>query len=430
MKTNTIKPIQPRDRLAQLDIIRGFCLCGILFANLVSFTGFYSLSLIEIQQLPFVDRATLFLIDWLVEGKFYAMFSILFGVGFALQHQKFSNIDRNEIQTSFKNFWIRRMLALLLFGLLHIFFIWHGDILTLYSLLGLLLLSFSSLNQQNLRRWIYFLFSLPIVIHLILYLSNTHWFWSSFSQIVSELKTSLGYSNQTLLELRTSNRVQDVFFANIMSAIPRPMSYLQTGRIPEVLAYFLTGIYLAQQYLIQTHHKDSLLQLPGNRTLLKYLVSGLIMSFGYAYIKAITGSPFSTSLLGVFQGVLYHIGAIFIALALLGYLFKPSQLSHSILKPLAVLGRCSLSNYLAQTSLCVILFYGYGLALMGQVAFTTILGFAVAILTIQYYVSAYWLKHFSQGPLELIWRKMAYTEHQHSPLHSSKNRRTSPLKGQ
>ncbi len=421
-----MKSIQSKNsRITQLDIIRGFCLCGILLANLMSFTGFYSLELNEILQLPTEDRITLFLIDWLVEGKFYAMFSILFGAGFALQRQNFSNTYSTEAHVAFKIFWMRRMLVLLTFGLLHLFFIWHGDILTLYSLLGLLLLFFSSFNQQKLRRWIYCLFSLPILIHLILYFSHSHPFWSSFSQMASQLQTSFGYSQQTLLDLRTSNKIQDVFLANIISVVPRPMSYLQTGRIPEVLAYFLTGIYLTQKYIISTSNSTLLTPLPSNKTLFKYLIAGLSMSFGYAYIKAITGSPFSTTLLGLFQGVLYHISAIFIALGLLGYLFKTSHLNNSKVKPLALLGRCSLSNYLSQTSLCVLIFYGYGLALMGKVAFISIVGFAISILILQYYACSLWLKYFSQGPLELIWRKISYKKYSKQYFFSPKKKQTS-----
>ena len=170
MQTNTIKPVSSNERLIQLDVLRGVCLCGILFANLMSFTGFYSLDFNAMQQLPAEDRVTLFTIDWLIEGKFYAMFSILFGIGFALQKHRFLNTEYINVEKMFASFWLRRMSVLLFFGLLHILFVWHGDILTLYSLLGFSLLYFSQLSQVQLLRWICFLFLMPVFIHIILYL--------------------------------------------------------------------------------------------------------------------------------------------------------------------------------------------------------------------------------------------------------------------
>ncbi len=82
--TNSLRPTQKQERLDLLDALRGFALCGILLANLEGFTGAYLLTPAETAAQP-VTRAVLFLINWFIEGKFYALFSMLFGMGFALQ---------------------------------------------------------------------------------------------------------------------------------------------------------------------------------------------------------------------------------------------------------------------------------------------------------------------------------------------------------
>ena len=76
-------------------------------------------------------------------------------------------------------------------------------------------------------------------------------------------------------------------------------------------------------------------------------------------------------------------------------------------KVICVLGKMSLTQYLVQTTLCVLLFYGYGLSLMGQVPFVSILFFGIAILFMQYFVGKYWLSTFSHGPIEWLWRRLS-----------------------
>lgn len=166
-------PIAQYPRIELLDVMRGFALCGILLANLVSFTGFYYLDLTTIRALPTADRATLFAIDWLIEGKFYAIFSILLGVGFGLQLLRSSSVIQK-----FKTYWLRRMLVLFGLDLCHMLLIWHGDILTLYSLLGITLLGFTAVSQKHILHYFGLLIMLPLLIHVLLVITvGGRYFW-------------------------------------------------------------------------------------------------------------------------------------------------------------------------------------------------------------------------------------------------------------
>lgn len=212
----------------------------------------------------------------------------------------------------------------------------------------------------------------------------------------------MGYEATELLAMRISSNPVDVFIANIYSSIPRPMSYLITGRPFQVLAQFLLGIYLMRKLLAG----DKLEALIRTKPLIILFITGLGLNFIYAYIKALSGSPFSLTPQGLFQGVCYHVGAITLALGYLALLFRlsPNTLPR-VLNWLTYLGKMSLTIYLMQTSLCVLIFYGYGLGLMGQVPFWSIGVFGVLILTCQYLFSRFWLQHFKQGPIEALWRK-------------------------
>ncbi|NRB51880.1 MAG: DUF418 domain-containing protein [Saprospiraceae bacterium] len=396
-----IKPTTGSERIQVLDALRGFALFGILFANLYSFIGYNTYTPAEIIVLPILDRAVLFFIDWFVEGKFYGIFSILFGVGFALQAERFSAASVN-----FRAFWYRRMLVLCCIGLLHMYLIWNGDILTLYSLLGMLLPLFVFRSDRTLLRWVVVLLFIPLVIHLVTYLTPDAPFWGSLRRISTGLKAQWGFADLSLLEMRTSDSALEVCAVNVLYAIPRAMSYLLSGRYFQVLGLFLIGILLARHWLPKI--KNNEVRVPSSAIWIGGI--GLITSFAYAVIKGMIGTPYALTEIGLLQAVVYHVGSTSLALgiAMLFLVFWASGRAERVFQNLALLGRMALTNYIFQNVTAVLLFFGYGLALMRKVPFSYLPFFAFGILTVQWLFSRAWLKRFKQGPLEYVWRRLSY----------------------
>ena len=398
---DAIQPTTTKERFAVLDALRGFALFGILLANLLSFFGLYVLPSEEVIALPILDRGVLFFIDMFVEGKFYSLFSMLFGIGFGLQAMRMQ-----QTPGFFKTYWYRRMVILLAFGLTHMVFIWNGDILTLYALLGMLLPLFMNLSDRALIRWIVCLLVVPIPMFFLTYATSDWSFWGSLSRYSAELKTELGYGDLSNLEMRTSDSAREVFFGNFLNVIPRPMSYLTTGRYPQVLGLFLIGMYAARHLSPVAAGR-----VPLNRITIAAFVAGLLGSFAYAAIKLVIGGGYLPHTpIGALQAFAYFLGAPLMALAI-GWVFITGWRRTSgagVFAPLATLGRMALTNYLFQTSLSMALFFGYGLGLMGQLPFTLLPLFAFGILLIQWIMSHYWLRWQPQGPLESIWKKLAY----------------------
>lgn len=400
--TNTLQPTRASERVELLDAMRGFALVGILLANLTSFAGFHLLAFENAQALPAADRAVLFAIDWLVEGKFYALFSVLLGMGFALQFER-----AKRAKADFLTLWYRRMAVLLAFGLVHLLFIWHGDILTLYSLLGMSLPLFSRLTTRQLVWAVLALLTLPLGIHAVVATTQDAAFWRSSSECMAETKRAWGYGALTSFEMLTSTTPLEVLAANALGAMQRPMAYLQTGRIPQVLGQFLLGLLIARVYLSRYQGGESL-----PRTWIVTGAIGILVSAGYAWIKAYTGAAFSLDRLGQLQGVIYHAGSTLLVLGYVGGLATAwrSRGLRRLLQPLAVLGRMALSNYVLQSIICVLLFYGYGLAWMGRLSFAAIPVLAATVLVLQWWFSRLWLRAISQGPLEYVWRKLSYPQ--------------------
>lgn len=393
-----VRSAAKKERYAELDALRGFALFGILLANLYSFIGYNTYSPNEIVLLPNSDRTVLFFIDWFVEGKFYSIFSMLFGMGFALQSMRM-----NDNKGIFVNYWLRRMQFLLLIGLTHLLFIWNGDILTLYSLMGFLLVFFLNVSQPALLNISIMLLSFPLLMHVIVTIMQDSTFWTLLSDASNNWQQSLGYGELSLLEMRTSDNFSEVFYINILKAIERPMGYFMTGRPAGVLGMFVLGIYLMKSW---KHNEDKAFLVKWRL----FFVSGLLLSLGYAWTKLVSGTPYALDRFGMLQAFIYHTSAPIFAVGLVGGFFYiwANKNVQRVMKFFLPLGRMALTNYIIQTSLSVTLFFGYGFALMREIPFSYIPFIAFSILMAQWLFSKYWLSRFAQGPLELPWRKYAY----------------------
>src|SRR5262245_9561446 len=134
----SLAPIAPENRVATLDLLRGFAMFGVLWSNLNDWYGTRAAT-------TGLDRGLFWMQEWLIESRFYSLLGFLFGIGFAIQ------LQRAEARGSDgRNVFLRRMVALLGFGLVHGFFIYSGDILAEYALLGFLLVLYRGLSQRRL----------------------------------------------------------------------------------------------------------------------------------------------------------------------------------------------------------------------------------------------------------------------------------------
>ena len=139
----------PQERVQVLDVLRGFALLGILLINAMSILAVKGSTPAFTVDIPFLDRLLQDLILFFVESKFFTLFSLLFGIGFAIQIQ---SAERQG--TKFLPRISRRMLGLLVFGLLHILLLWDGDILVIYAITGSILIAFRKTAFSRLKKWV------------------------------------------------------------------------------------------------------------------------------------------------------------------------------------------------------------------------------------------------------------------------------------
>lgn len=379
-------------RLGIIDAIRGLAILGILFANIQSWSGYLFTPFTQMQNLPLAELDGLFysLHKILIDGKFYSIFSLLFGVGFALQFNK-----NEQRQQDFIPVYKRRLCFLLLFGLCHTL-IWSGDILTLYALLAFVMVSLRNFSTQavlilavSLLLW----FLVPHSIAIVqgwnpLTLDNTAAIARKVypDQAPASVVSAYGFGN-----------IQQVFIQNLHNIYWRWVDMLPNGRISRVLGLFLLGFYLGRTgYFHKNIYK------------LKYLFIYSVIgcsSMAASYILETNMYHWAQQPQDLFSKSLSVLAQVFMALmymSLLAQVYR-SKIGQTLLFPLTEIGRMAFTNYLLHTVIGISLFYGIGLGYFSQLSLAALWLLAALIFTLQVLASTFWLKAFKQGPIEWLW---------------------------
>ncbi|MBR0686668.1 DUF418 domain-containing protein [Bradyrhizobium manausense] len=355
-------PTNPSERIDAIDVLRGIALFGVMAINLAME---FRVSIFDQFLGPRtlaspIDRAIEAILTTAVELKAFALFSLLFGVGLAIQFDRLASARRTALL-------VRRLAALLGFGVIHLCLIWNGDILTEYALAGFIVLPFLSGP-----RW---LLALAVLVFLALYLAM-----QAFPPVGL-------FPSRTVIW-------RDVVDANRIYA---------TGGFLDVLAFRLREIPL-----IASLHAFIFL-----RTIGLFLLGALAWRSGVMQnARALFIIALAAIALGA--GLLYRgsepLGTVLLAL---GYGAAVLGIAHfergkKLLGWAAPLGRMAFTNYVAQSVIFGWIFYGYGLGRFGQLGITQALAIGIAVYAAQVLLSAWWLRHYRYGPLEWLWRSLMY----------------------
>ncbi|MCS3745167.1 uncharacterized protein FHY18_000697 [Xanthomonas arboricola] len=392
-------PIAATERIVVLDVLRGFALLGILLMNIEAFVGPLDLALSGVEpHWHGADRVADALVYIFVQGKFYPLFSMLFGMGFAVMAQRAERAGRG-----FFGMYLRRTAGLLVIGLAHAVLLWSGDVLVTYALLAVLLLGARNAPTVTLP-WLAALVYLCAPALVLLYgvagammqaapASAVDW-KSAMADVAQQAvanvqaqRAALGHG--TYLQA-TAQRWHDLREA---------MSGLSING-PAMLGMFLLGSWFVRSGAIAAPER-----FPRLFRVLRYgaLPLGLgVMLLSYAVEPWMDPARLSMRLSGAFA-----LALVAGPLMSLGYAAWVVRFA-SHLAWLAPAGRMALSNYLLQSLLCSWIFYGYGLGYFEQLPRLWQLPFAVGLFALQVVASQAWLHWFRFGPVEWVWRSATY----------------------
>lgn len=397
--TNTVGPVRSGERYILLDALRGLALFGICLANFSEFSlySFLKEDAAAGMSTASIDGVVRYLQYIFIDGKFYTLFSLLFGIGFSII---ISNAVRKQIN-GFPIFY-RRMGILLLIGFVHLMFIWSGDILMLYALLGVFLPLFRNMSNKGLLTTAAFLLLLPIVIDSIIGVTGLNPS-AAVVRIQQYYCARYGITDDNFAYwLRDADNYPDVFKFLIQGAFVRMQEFIDGNRAFKVMGLFLLGFYIGRNRLYA--------RLDENKELLKRItlwgfIIGLPLSLLYAW-SGMNSYPWGVvvhTLLYTFS--IYPMGLAYASGFSLCYLHKKDQ---RIFRMLAAPGRMALTNYIGQSVWGMVLFYGIGFGFGADTGLVYVLLIATGVYAIQIIFSHLWLHFFQFGPLEWIWRKLTY----------------------
>lgn len=399
-----VLPVQKEERSQILDILRGIAILGILLNNIYGFSGYGFLPEANKQQFETysIDRIFNFLQISFVEGKFYSLFSLLFGIGFSII---LTRIQKKR--SASLSIFYRRLFILLLIASVHLFFFWEGDILLLYAVVGMILPLFRNCSDKTLLVWAAALLLSPVLLDLIKY-----WIQWDLSQPLRNIAFSIDKKNGIPVDqnfafyLYKEGSGWNEWRNWQESAYLHRYAYiLQTNRVPKVLGMFLLG-YFAGRKMIYAN-------LASYQPLFKK-----IMLYGLAI-----GIPFSIAMCYFEMDGKYMYGNIWGLADTISYALSVAPLSLAYASALALIwlkgknkflmffapvGRMALTNYLSQTLIGIFVFYRIGLGLGQKFGLTYLFLTAIGIYILQVGLSHLWLKYFQYGPVEWLWRQLTY----------------------
>lgn len=398
-------PLVPGQRVLAVDVIRGFALLGVLLVNMGFFaTPFQAILLDEPWWPGWLDRGVEFAVRALAEGKFYILFSLLFGLGMALQMQRAA-----ERGHRFGGYYVRRLVVLLAFGVAHALLLWYGDILTVYAVLGFVLLLFRRRKDKTILIWAVATYVLPIVAFGALtgLLELARMIPEAAGEIergFAEQEAEFHVAAVLAVERYARGSWADVFWQRLSDLGDMQFALLFMG--PTVTAMFLVGLYVGRRRIL--HEPEAHLGLLRG---LVYagLPLGLLCNLGFAVGAEVTNPAIPTWS----WWLTYALQCTGAPLLAFGYaaalvLLLRAERWQRRLHPLAAVGRMALTNYLLQSLICTTIFYSYGLGLFGRVGPAVYVPLALGIYAVQIPLSVWWLGRFRFGPLEWVWRTLTY----------------------
>lgn len=392
------------DRIANLDVLRGFALLGLPLMNIIAFAMpfgayFNPNAYAGDSLLNHIVFGTLYIF---ADQKFMSLFCLLFGASIALLADKLSK----ETGKSAGAFY-GRMALLFVIGFCHLWFIWEGDILMFYALMGMVAFLFHRFSPSVL----YALAAIALAGSVFMNWQDgidinamsdasaqeARMFYNPSTEQIEEYRKAITGSYSDVMGATSRGVEEDSedtieFFVFLMRIL--------TGALLKIIGLMWLGMALYKSRFLQgqcskpTYQKVAVFGLTGG-----FIITATSLYSNYA--AAWSFNHFFTYSLAVTT-----VGSVLITLGYASLInLHLMQPAHSRLRLwLAPVGRMALTNYLSQSIICALLFYGYGIGLWGELNRMQLVLVAMGIGVIQIALSTVWLRYFAQGPVEWLWR--------------------------
>lgn len=391
------------DRINSIDALRGFALAGVALVHMVeqyiagpSPEGFME----GLSGIP--DQIVQGIIGVFFTGKFFALFSILFGLSFSIQME---SADKKSVKFEGRFLWR----AVLLFGIGYIHQLFYrGDILTIYAVLAPFLIPFYRISTKWIFISVGFVFlGIPRFLSFMIFgsesLTGIHSMMDADHEMIRIYFDTIQHGS--LLEVFRANAGY-----GMLTKIDFQLSFF--GRFYYTFGYFLIGLWLGRTGIF----KNLFTYIKPIKNVLLWSVVGVLVSIVIAVATfAMAPQPIDNSSWQFVFGMNFFdwISIFMTSIILCGFLLlyqRPTW--EKRLSFFVPYGRMALTNYMMQSIIGTFIFFGWGLGYLGQIRSLFLLGMALVLIFLQTLFSKYWLKKFKYGPLEWLWRSGTYLKWQ------------------
>ena len=385
--------LKPNTRIDVADILRGIAIGGIVLIHFIEHLNFY---LFPEPSSPFM--ATLNQNVWdttffLLAGKMYAIFSMLFGLSFFIQHD-----NQAQLGVDFRPRFLWRMVLLMMFGLFDLLF-YNGDILTLYAVCGVFVVPFVRANNRVLVAATILFALQPVEIAYII--------MGLIDPTTTSLNLGSGALFKAILPAQAEGSIVDVAIKGIQNGFPVNFLWaIEHGRFTQTIFLFLLGIYLGRRRLFYDEGNNVAIW---KRVLVGSLCAFAVLFPLYKVVPNMIDTACIKESVKVMLNMWKNLAMMLFYVSGVVVLFYRTTAKNFLIK-IAPYGKMSLTNYLSQSIIGGFVFYNWGLGLYKYSGHTSSLMLGVLCVALQYLFCRWWLKSHSHGPFEALWRKLTWID--------------------
>ena len=384
--------LKPNTRIDVADILRGIAIAGIILIHFIEHLNFFLFPEPKNEFWAAVNTAVWDSTFFLLAGKMYAIFALLFGLSFYIQHD-----NQAQKGIDFRPRFAWRMILLMLFGLFDLLF-YNGDILFVYAVCGLLVIPFIRASNKIIIAFIILMAFQPIeFVYLIRGLINP-------STPILDLGS--GPLFESIIPAQSGGSILDVAVAGIKYGLPVNFLWaIENGRMTQTILFFLIGIMIGRTRLF--YNEGNNLQV-WRKVLIGSVCAFIVLLPLYLYVPKATAEIACVSKsLKVALNMWKNVSMMFFIVSGVTLLYYRTSAKNWLIK-IAPYGKMSLTNYLGQSIIGALLFYHWGFGLFDNCGHAASWLMGVGCIALQFVFCTWWLKSHKRGPFEELWYRATW----------------------
>ena len=378
--------VKPNTRIDVADILRGIAIAGIILIHFIEHMNFWMFPEPVNEVWGKIDSAVWNSTFFLLAGKMYAIFAMLFGLSFYIQHD-----NQAQKGIDFRPRFAWRMVLLMLWGLFDLLF-YNGDILFIYGVCGLLVIPFIRASNKVILFFMCLMLIQPVeLIYFILGNIDP-------STPIMDIGSAACY--EAKIPAQAEGSIIDVAVAGIRYGLPANFLWaIENGRMTQTICFFLLGIMLGRWRLFYDEGN--------NLKIWKKIFFGSIIAFAvllplYMALPGSTDIPCVSKSLEVSLNMWKNVSMMLFIVSGTTLLYYKTSAKGWLIR-IAPYGKMSLTNYIGQSIIGAILFYNWGAGLFDDCGHTVSFLMGVGCIILQFIFCSWWMKHHKRGPLEQLW---------------------------